>query len=92
MDLSFHETVIKLNSGAERSGDFVSVNQIFVTDNGAYRLTMTGLKDDNKNAVLETFMAYFDPQSKKAIETGLSNENGFVIMLPYYSSAVIQHR
>lgn len=63
-----HETVIKLNSGAERSGDFVSVNQIFVTDNGAYRLTMTGLKDDNKNAVLEAFMAYFDPQSKKVLK------------------------
>ncbi len=68
VDLDEHETVIELNSGAERNGDFVSVNENFVTDNGAYRLTMTGLKENNKNAVLEAFMANFDPQSKKAIK------------------------
>lgn len=67
-DSDENETVIELNSGAERSGDFVSVNDNFVTDSGAYRLTMTGLKEDNKNAVLDAFQANFDPQSEKALK------------------------
>lgn len=57
------EIVIDLDSGAERSSSFVSVNAPFSNDAGTFQLVMYGLKDVNKDVFLQALADHYDPSS-----------------------------
>ncbi|MBQ9007143.1 MAG: hypothetical protein IJ092_12355, partial [Atopobiaceae bacterium] len=53
------ETRVELNSGAQRSAEFISVDDAFTTSDGTFELVMGGLKEENRKAVLEALERYF---------------------------------
>ena len=50
---------VEVNSGAQRSADFISVDDAFVTPDGTFNLVMGGLKEGNRKAVLEALEKYY---------------------------------
>jgi hypothetical protein len=60
-------TEIDLNSGAARSDTFISVNEQFETDQGTYQLIMYGLKEENKDALLQALSEAYDADQEEAL-------------------------
>ncbi|MBR3667666.1 MAG: hypothetical protein IKN66_11010 [Ruminococcus sp.] len=58
---------VRIDSGAERGAGFVSVNRTFTTDKGTYQLILTGLKEDNKEAVVKAIEENYDPDASDGI-------------------------
>ena len=56
--------VVELNSGAERNGEFITVNEEFQTESASLALIMSGLKEGNKEALLNALAQYFDPDEQ----------------------------
>lgn len=52
-------TRIELNSGAQRSADFVSADVAFTTADGTFELVMCGLKEENRAALVEALEEHF---------------------------------
>ena len=60
--------VVELNSGAERNGEFITVNEEFQTESASLALIMSGLKEGNKEALLNALAQYFDPDGDKGVK------------------------
>lgn len=60
--------IVELNSGAERNGEFTTVNKEFQTENGTLALIMNGLKDGNKDLLLAALAKYYDAESDKMVK------------------------
>ena len=56
-----NEIVIDVDSGAARDDEFISVNETVQTDSGPYDLIMYGLKEGNKEAVIDALEENYDP-------------------------------
>ena len=52
-------TRIELNSGAQRSADFVSADVSFTTSDGTFELVMGGLKEENRTALVEALEEHY---------------------------------
>ena len=63
-----NEIVIDVNSGAQRSADFVSADETIQTDAGPYELIMYGLKEGNKDAVIAALEGNYDPESRDVLK------------------------
>ena len=60
--------VVELNSGAERNGEFITVNEEFQTESASLALIMSGLKEGNKESLLNALAQYFDPDGEKGVK------------------------
>ncbi|MBR1749263.1 MAG: hypothetical protein IJ740_00075 [Ruminococcus sp.] len=60
--------VININSGAERSADFVTVNEEINTSSGSRKLIMTGLKDANKDLAVKAVEDNYDEKNSAPIK------------------------
>ena len=57
------EKIIRLDSGAERSADFVSADQDFTAGGKRLHLSMTGLKAENRDRMIECLEEHYEPGS-----------------------------
>ena len=53
--------VVMLESGAEKGPGFTSVHKVFETPKGSFDLTLCGLKEEQKEAVLKALSDYYVP-------------------------------
>ena len=62
------ESVIELNSGAARDGSFVSVNEGITTIDGDRQIIMTGLKDGNKDLMVQAVENNFSTEGTNSLK------------------------
>lgn len=59
---------VHLNSKATRGAGYISVNETFTDQKGnQYNLFMNGLKDENKDAMIEALSLYYDADSEDGL-------------------------
>ena len=62
------EHTVFLDSKATRGAGYISVNETFTDQNGnQYNLFMNGLKEENKDAMLEALSMYYDADSEDGL-------------------------
>ena len=62
------EHTVHLNSKATRGAGYISVNETFTDQKGnQYNLFMNGLKDENKDAMIEALSLYYDADSEDGL-------------------------
>ena len=62
------ENTVYLDSFATRGPGYISVNETFTDQKGnQYNLFMCGLKEENKDAMLQALSQYYDPDSEEGL-------------------------
>lgn len=74
VNASVAEKEINLNSGAQRGGEYISINEIYESPEGTKQLIMTGLKNENKPLMINALKEHFltgEGESLKIIDDAL---------------------